>query len=312
MTPRKGGVLAAYMVVSLIWGSTYLAIRIGVSHLPPALFGAIRFLTAGSILLVLSLALGQRLPKRPRDWVTAAVVGIMLLGLGNGLVIWAEQSVESGTTAILVVTGALMMAAFDALIPGSEARPTWRQFAALFVGFGGVVLLVGGNPAALGEAGWLGPAAVVVAAASWSLGSIFSKRRPVNASPYVFSALQMLFGGGALAVTGLVSGEAAELTFTPSGFGAVLYLIVFGSIVAYTSYVYLLRHAAPAFVGTSVYVNTVVAVLLGWLVLSEHVSLRTFVAMAVILGSVVWVRRAEPARAHRAQEIEAGAVVSEP
>jgi drug/metabolite transporter (DMT)-like permease len=245
-------VLAAYVVVSLIWGSTYLAIRIGVGHLPPALFGAIRFLSAGSLLLVLSLALGQRLPKRPRDWVTAAVVGIMLLALGNGLVIWAEQSLESGMAAILVVTGALMMAAFDALIPGSEARPTWRQFVALFVGFGGVVLLVGGNPAALGEAGWLGPAAVVLAAASWSVGSIFSKRRPVEASPYVFSALQMLFGGGALALTGLFCGEAAELTFTPAGFGAVLYLIVFGSIVAYTSYVYLLRHAAPAFVGTSV------------------------------------------------------------
>jgi drug/metabolite transporter (DMT)-like permease len=263
--------------------------------MPPALFGGIRFLTAGTLLLIISLALGRRLPRQPRDWGIAAVVGVLLLALGNGLVIWAEQSVESGTAAILVVTGALMMAALDALVPGSEARPTWRQFAALLVGFGGVILLVGGNPEALGHAGWWGPVGVVAAAFAWSVGSIFSKRHPVKASPYVFSALQMLFGGGALALVGLVSGEAGRLTFSLQGFAAVAYLIVFGSIVAYTSYVYLLRHAAPAFVGTSVYVNTIVAVLLGWVVLSEHVSARTFVAMTIILGSVVWVRRAEPA-----------------
>ncbi|UCF41957.1 MAG: EamA family transporter [Gemmatimonadota bacterium] len=290
----NGRVLAAYTVVALVWGSTYLAIRIGVQHIPPALFGGMRFLTAGTILLVLSLALGRRLPSRPKDWATAAVVGIMLLGIGNGGVIWAEQWVESGTVAILVVTGALMMALFDAVIPGSEARPTWRQFLALLIGFGGTVLLVGGNPAALGEAGWIGPLVVVAAAASWSLGSVYSNRNPSEASPYVFSALQMLFGGLVLAIVGLLTGEAGTLSFSAAGLGAVAYLIVFGSIVAFTSYVYLLRHAPPTFVGTTVYVNTVVAVLLGWIVLAEHVSLRTFVAMAIILGSVVWVRRATP------------------
>jgi drug/metabolite transporter (DMT)-like permease len=295
MTPLGGRVLAAYLVVCLVWGSTYLAIRIGVRHLPPALFGGVRFLTAGLILLVLALALGRRLPRRARDWRTAAVVGIMLLGIGNGVVIWAEQWVESGTVAIVVVTGALLMATFDAVIPGSEARPTWKQFVALLVGLAGTVLLVGGNPAPLGEIGWVGPLAVVGAAASWALGSIYSKRNPVETSPHVFSALQMLFGGGVLATVGLLSGEAGRFTLSLEGIGAVVYLIIFGSIVAYTSYVYLLRHAAPAFVGTHVYVNTIVAVLLGWLVLSEHVSLRTFVAMAIILGSIVWVRRAEPA-----------------
>ncbi len=291
----SGRVLVAYIVVALVWGSTYLAIRIGVQHLPPALFGGMRFLTAGTILLTLALALGRRLPTRRKDWATAAVVGIMLLGIGNGGVIWAEQWVESGTVAILVVTGAIMMATFDAIIPGSEARPTWRQFVALLVGFGGTVLLVGGNPASLGGAGWVGPTVVIVAALSWSLGSIYSKRNPTEASPHIFSALQMLFGGGVLAIVGLLSGEARELTFSAAGLGAVVYLIVFGSIVAYTSYVYLLRHAPPTFVGTHVYVNTVVAVLLGWVVLSEHVSLRTVVAMGIILGSVIWVRQATPA-----------------
>jgi drug/metabolite transporter (DMT)-like permease len=215
----------------------------------------------------------------------------MLLTVGNGLVVWAEQSVESGLTAILIVTGALWMALFDAVIPGSDARPTLRQWAGLLLGFAGTVLLVTGHVGNLGSAGLLGPVGLVVASASWALGSIVSKRRPVETGPYVNAALQMLFGGGGLAVVGLTLGEAGRLTFSVAGAGAIAYLIVFGSLVAYTSYVYLLRHAAPTFIGTHVYVNTVVAVMLGWLILDELVTPRTFVAMVVILGAVVWVRR---------------------
>lgn len=292
MTPFTGRVLAAYIIVSIVWGSTYLAIRIGVRQVPPGLFGGIRFLTAGLLLLGLARGLGLRLPTRGRDWQTAAIVGILLLGIGNGVVIWAEQFVESGTVAILIVTGALWMALFDAIVPGGAARPTWRQFVALLLGFGGTVLLVGGNVASLGSVGWFGPVAVIGWAAAWAIGSVYSNRNPVRTSPYVHSALQMLFGGGVLAATGLLFGELAELRFSLPGFGAIAYLIIFGSIVAYTSYVYLLKHAQPAFIGTHVYVNTVVAVLLGWIILSEHVTARTFVAMVVILGSVVWVRQA--------------------
>jgi drug/metabolite transporter (DMT)-like permease len=291
MKPLTGGVLAAYLVVCVVWGSTYLAIRIGVQHLPPALFAGVRFLTAGGLLLAVAMLLKARLPARARDWKTAAVVGILLLGIGNGLVVWAEVYVESGLVAILIVTGALWMAGFDALIPGSDAKPTWRQFLGLLVGFGGVLLLVGGNLEGLGESGMLGSAAVIVASASWALGSIYSKRRPVETGPYVHAALQMLFGGAALTLVGLIRGEVATVTLSRAGLGAIAYLIVFGSIVAYTSYVYLLRHAAPAFIGTHVYVNTVVAVLLGWVILGEHVTAWTFASMAVILGSVVWVRR---------------------
>jgi drug/metabolite transporter (DMT)-like permease len=291
MTALSGRILAAYVTVSLVWGSTYLAIRIGVRHLPPALFGGVRFLIAGTILLGLAVALGGRLPRRPRDWATAAIVGGMLLTIGNGLVVWAEQSVESGLTAILIVTGALWMALFDAVIPGSEARPTGRQWAGLLVGFAGTVLLVRGHAGTLGSAGLLGPVGLVVASASWALGSVISKRRPVETEPFVHAALQMLFGGGGLAVIGLALGEAGALRLSVAGVGAIAYLIVFGSLVAYTSYVYLLRHAAPTFIGTHVYVNTVVAVLLGWALLDEHVTGRTFLAMAIILGAVVWVRR---------------------
>ncbi len=283
---------AAYVIVSLVWGSTYLAIRIGVQHVPPALFGGLRFVTAGALLLAAALALGRPLPRRPADWWTSAIVGVLLLTVGNGGVIWAEQFVESGTAAVLVVTGALWMAVFDAVIPGSEARPTWQQFAALLAGFAGTVLLVRGNTAALGSSGWVGPVVLVGASAAWSLGSVYSKRHPVEAGPYMYAALQMLFGGAALAVVGLLRGEAAALRFTAPGVGAILYLIVFGSLVGYTSFVYLLRHATAAFVGTHNYTNTIVAVLLGWIILGEHVTARMLLAAAVVLGSIVWVRRA--------------------
>lgn len=313
MPALSGRILAAYLIVSLVWGSTYLAIRIGVRHMPPALFGGIRFLIAGTVLLLLAMVLGGRLPRRRRDWATAAIVGGMLLTVGNGLVVWAEQSVESGLTAILIVTGALWMALFDAVIPGSEARPTGRQWAGLLVGFAGTVLLVRGHAGTLGSAGVLGPVGLVAASASWALGSVVSKRRPVETEPFVNAALQMLFGGGGLAVVGLVSGEAGRLTLSAAGAGAIAYLIVFGSLVAYTSYVYLLRHAAPTFVGTHVYVNTVVAVLLGWLILDEHVTGGTFVAMAIILGAVVWVRRAGTARRQiRAATVNTGTAQAVP
>lgn len=284
-------VLLAYLIVSLVWGSTYLAIRIGVHHLPPALFGGIRFVTAGLVLLGIARLLGRRLPRRPADWHTAVIVGVLLLGVGNGVVIWAEQFVESGMTAVIVVTGALWMALFDAVVPGSEARPTARQVGALLLGFGGTVLLVSAGGAPLGAAGLLGPLALLGASASWALGSIYSKRHPVETSPYINAALQMLAGGGALLLVGVLGGELARFRPSIEGLGAILYLIVFGSLVAYTSYVYLLKHAPAAFVGTHVYVNTVVAVLLGWVILDEHVTVMTFLAMGIVLGSVLWVRQ---------------------
>ncbi len=291
-------VLAAYVIVSLVWGSTYLVIRIGVGHLPPALFGGIRFTIAGLVLLGIALALGRRLPRRGRDWVTAALVGTLLLSVGNGLVIWAEQFVESGTAAILVVTGALWMGVFDAVIPGSESRPTRHQFVALLVGFAGAALLVG-DLGGLANANIVPVVALLVASSSWALGSVYSKRHPVETGPYVHAALQMTAGGTVLIGVGLVGGEVGDLEWTAAGVGAIAYLIVFGSIVAYTSYVYLLRHAQPAFVGTHGYVNTVVAVLLGWWILDEHVTLMTFLSMGIIVGAVIWVRQAEPERSHR-------------
>jgi drug/metabolite transporter (DMT)-like permease len=215
---------------------------------------------------------------------------VLLLTTANGLVIWAEQFIESGTAAIFIVTVALWMAVFDAVIPGSSAKPTWRQFAGLAVGFGGTVLLVGGDLTALLNADWRGPVALVLASASWGLGSVYAKRHPVRTGPYISAALQMLSGGGALLLIGALSGEFGTVQFSRSGLLAVGYLVLFGSIIGYTSFVYLLTHTSATVAGTYAYVNPVVAVFLGWAILDERITLRTFIAMAVVLGSVVWVQ----------------------
>lgn len=289
MSPRA---LAAYLILCVVWGSTYLAIRIGVQQLPPALLAGIRFLIAGVLLLSIARVLRRPLPTRARDWRTNVIVGLLLLVGGNGLVVWAEQYVASGIASIFVVTVSLWLALFDALIPGSRARPTAAQFAGLLVGLLGTILLVGTDLEELRHADWRGPIALTLAAALWSLGSIVSQRRPVETGgPYVNSALQQLAGGVGLLIIATVAGEWTDLRFSWAGFGAVAYLIVFGSIVGFTAYVYVLRHLSATVAGTYAYANTVVAVFLGWLVLDEPVTTRTLVAMAIVIGAVVWVKQ---------------------
>jgi drug/metabolite transporter (DMT)-like permease len=296
MTERDGRIdglaLGAYATVCLVWGSTYLAIRVGVQHLPPALLGAFRFIAAGTVLLAVALLVSQRLPRRPADWRTNAIVGLLLLGVANGLVIWSEQFVHSGVAAIVVVTVSLWLAFFDAVIPGSAGRPTRVQLVGLLIGFAGTVLLVGGDLEELHRADWRGPLALTAAAAAWALGSIYSQRRPTSSGPYVNSALQMLAGGIGLIVAGTLRGEWATLRFSWAGFGAVTYLAIFGSIIGFTAYVYVLRHWTATVAGTYAYVNTVVAVFLGWLILDEPVTDRTIFAMTVVLAAVALVRRA--------------------
>jgi drug/metabolite transporter (DMT)-like permease len=291
MQAASGRVLAAFVVLCIVWGSTYLAIRIGVAELPPALFAGVRFLIAGGILLGAARLLGRRLPTRRRDWTTNVVVGFLLLFCGNGLVVWAEQFTPSGVAAIFVVTVTLWLALFDAVIPGSVSRPTWRQVTGLLVGFGGTLLLVD-EPGTLRDADWRGPLALTVASAAWALGSVYSARRPTESGPEVNSALQMLTGGVVLTLVGSSLGEWHAVHLSARGLGALAYLVVFGSLVGYSCYVYVLRHMSPTVVGTYSYVNTVVAVLLGWLILAEPITGRTVLAMAIVLGSVAWVRRA--------------------
>jgi drug/metabolite transporter (DMT)-like permease len=257
----------------------------------------------------LALALRVRLPRRAADWRTHVVVGVLLLAGGNASVVWAEQYVTSGAASLFVVTVALWMAFFDAVIPGGAARPGWRVVAGLLLGFAGTALLVGATPAQLAQADLRGPLALTGASASWALGSIYYKRRPGDTNPYVASSLQMLAGGAFVTILGLALGEAAAWQWSPVGLGALAYLVVAGSIVGYSAYAYALRHAPATVVGTYAYVNPIVAVLLGWAVLDEPVTGRTFAAMGLILGAVVWIQLSHrPARAARAATEPAGAM----
>jgi len=290
MAALRGKALVAYLVVCVFWGSTYLAIRVGVGELPPFLFAGLRFLSAGLLLLGLALALGDRLPRRPADWRTLAIVGLFLLAGGNAFVVWAEQYTPSGVASLFVVTVALWMAFFDAIIPGGSGDLNWRVVTGLLLGFVGTSLLVGASPAELLHADLRGPLALTGASASWSLGSVYAKRRPTETSPYIGAAVQMIVGGTAVALVGTGLGEWRAWHLTPRGLGAIVYLVIFGSILGYSAYSYALRHASATIVGTYAYVNPVIAVLLGWLLLSEPVTARTFIAMTLILGAVLWIQ----------------------
>jgi drug/metabolite transporter (DMT)-like permease len=304
----RGKALVAYLLVCIFWGSTYLAIRVGVAELPPFLFAGTRFVIAGALLLTLALALGGTLPRDWSSWRTQGTVGLFLLLGGNTFVVWAEQFIDSGIASIFVVTVALWMALFDAIVPGGSSRLSARVAAGLGLGFAGTLLLVGANPREILSADLRGPAALTLASASWAFGSVWFKRHPDGVtSPYVAASMQMLVGGAAVTLLGLVVGEAARWHATPTGIGALAYLVVFGSIVGYTAYFYALRHAPPTIVGTYAYVNPVIAVLLGWLILDEALSPRTFVAMALILSAVGWIQVS-----HRAAVPATGAAPREP
>ena len=285
----RGKALIAYLVVCVFWGSTYLAIKVGVTELPPFLFGGLRFLVAGLILLAIAAALRDPLPRKS-DWRTLAIVGLLLLAGGNAFVVWAEQYTTSGVASIFVVTVAMWTALFDAIIPGGSGELNWKIVAGLLFGFLGTVLLVGTSPAEILAADKRGPLALTFASASWSLGTVYAKRHPTRASPYMGAAFQMIVGGGAVALVGTLLGEWASWHLSPRGLGAIAYLVIFGSILGYSAYSYALRHASATIVGTYAYVNPVIAVLLGWLLLHEPVGPRTFVAMGMILLAVVWIQ----------------------
>src|SRR5215472_3027759 len=277
MASLRGKALVAYLLVCVFWGSTYLAIRIGVGVFPPFLFAGVRFFIAGVLLLTGALLFGDKLPATLRDWVVLSVVGLFLLTGGNAMVVWAEQYTPSGVASIFVVTVALWMAFFDAVIPGGTGAISFRVIAGLLVGFAGTILLVGASPAALLHADLRGPLALTGASASWAFGSVFYKRKHPTASPYVAASIQMLAGGAVVSAIGLLLGEGPRVHVTTTGVEALLYLVVFGSLVGYSAYANALKHAPATIVGTYAYVNPIIAVLLGWLLLDEPVTARTFV-----------------------------------
>jgi drug/metabolite transporter (DMT)-like permease len=300
MAGLRGKALIAYLLVCTVWGSTYLAIRIGVMHLPPMLFAGVRFVIAGLLLAGIVLATGDRLPRTARDWAVNAITGVFLLLGGNAVVVWAEQHVESGAASVYIAAVPLWAAFFDAMWPGGTTVFTWRVGVGLALGFLGSALLAGVTPGELLSADLAGPVALTLASASWALGTVYSKRNPTDTSPYAASAAQMIVGGAVITLFGLALGEADQWSWTGAGLGALAYLVVFGSIVGFTAYAYALRHASATVVGTYAYVNPVVAVLLGALILREDITARTIGAMVLILGAVLMIQLGAVARSKTA------------
>lgn len=285
--PRGVALALAFATVYLVWGSTYLAIRIGVEHLPPALFAGSRFLVAGLILVLVALLRGGRLPGSRRDWSLIALTGVLMLVGGNGLVTWAEQWVPSNQAALIVATSALWMAGFGALgAAGDRLGPV--TLGGLLLGFLGVGLLVhDGLGDALGRPG--GYLAVLLAALFWAAGSVLSRRYPVACPTLIYAGLQSLIAGAVLVLIGLARGELDRWTWQADGLLALGYLVVFGSCIAYAAYFWLVRQVTPAQLGTYAYVNPAVAVLLGWLILDERLTAMQVIGTVVILAGVLLV-----------------------
>ena len=276
--PSATTVAIALATVYVVWGSTYLAIRYALAGFPPYLLGGFRFVIAGSVMLVFLRGRGEALPTRPQ-WRNAAIMGLLLLGLGNGLVNFAEQSVSSGLAAVAVAAAPIWMSLFARLRGDHPSRLEWLGVA---IGFVGVVWLNAGSSL---RASPYGLVALLVASLSWSFGSIWSRGRDLP-SPFMTAAAQMLAAGIAMTLAGFAMGERVQ---HPSGvaIGAFFYLVVMGSLVGFTAYVWLLRHVRPALAGSYAYVNPAIAVMLGALVAGEHFSAYDLLPMAVILAGVV-------------------------
>ncbi|HWO88746.1 MAG TPA: EamA family transporter [Gemmatimonadales bacterium] len=309
MSRERSRLLTAFAAVYIIWGSTYLAIRYAIETIPPFTMAGTRFLLAGAILVVWARVRGAAWPSAAQ-WRTAAWVGALLLLGGNGGVTWAEQRVPSALAALMVGAEPLWVVVLDWIRPRGN-RPSSSVMAGLLVGFAGVVLLVAPWEAGGGPVEPVGAIALVIATVSWAIGSIASKGAPAPQSPLMGTGANMLAGSALLYAAGVVTGEPARLDVSQVSavsVAALLYLVVFGAVVGFTAYLWLLKNTSLALASTYAYVNPVVAVVLGWSIAGEEISLRVLAAAVVILSGVVLItvkpRLAIGAKAPREPKLE--------
>jgi len=289
-TPARWLVLGAFAIVYLVWGSTYLAIRFAVETLPPFSMAAARFLVAGGALYAYARLFGGAAAPTRAEWRTTAIVGVLLLVFGNGLVVWAELTVPSGMAALIVGIVPCCTVLVDWLRPNGT-RPGARVVMGLALGLAGLFVLIGPD-AILGGSriDYFGVGALVVASFTWSVGSVYARHVPMPRSPVLATGMEMLTASVGLAVLALLHGDFAARAAAPISLVSIagwLYLVVFGSIVAFTAYVFLLQVSTPERVSTYAYVNPVIAVLLGFAIAGEPLTTRMMFAAAVIVSGVV-------------------------
>lgn len=282
-------IVAAFAAIYIIWGTTYLAIRIAVQTIPPFFMAGVRFVLAGSVTFVFLWARGVPLPTR-EQWRSAAIVGAFLLVGGNGFVTWSEQQVPSGMAALVVATEPLWITLFDWLI-FKGTKPGKKTVFGLILGFLGIGLLIGpGQMQGTSGISLISLAVLFMAPVSWSLGSLYTRKASLPENVFMATAVEMLCGGSFLVIAGLLTGETSQLDLAGislRSLTAMAYLTIFGSIVVFTAYVWLLKTVQASKVATYTYVNPVIAVFLGWLILSETMTAQTLVAIPSIILAVV-------------------------
>lgn len=292
------GLFLAFAAVYIVWGSTYLAIRVTIETIPPLLSGAVRFLIAGGILYAFRIS-KQEVRPTAKQWLWATLVGGLMLGGGNGGVVWAEQYIPSGVTALIVSSVPFWMVLMD-WWRGARQAPSLKTALGIVIGFAGVGILVGaGQEISASTVPWLPMIVLVMASCFWSIGSLISRTADQPKGPLLFTGMQMLGGSAVMLVLSLLRGEI--LTFDPAGVSSrslvgLVYLIILGSIVTYSAYMWLLKTVSAAAVSTYAFVNPGVAVFLGWLLANEPLTPRIGVSSALIVIAVMLVTIRRPRR----------------
>ncbi|HYC57991.1 MAG TPA: EamA family transporter [Thermoanaerobaculia bacterium] len=310
MKHERAWAYAAFATVCVVWGTTYLGIAIALETVPPLLLTGSRFVVAGVIMLAIAKLRGERIPVDVRTLANLALIGFLMVGVGNLAVVWAEQYVPSGLAALLVATAPFWMAMIE-LFRRSGERVSLQSGIGMAIGFLGVALLV--SPGVNGD--WnvkflLGALAIQIGGMCWQLGSAHGKYNLAHVPLLSSAALQMLFGGLIVTVVGFAIGEGPRVSLNGRTLAAMIYLTIFGSILAYSAYVFALAHLRTSITSLYAYVNPVVAVFLGWLILSEPLTARSIVAMVIILAGVALVQTAgwrKAAIAPRAETIRKAA-----
>jgi drug/metabolite transporter (DMT)-like permease len=286
---RKGLAYLAFVTVCIVWGTTYLAIHVALETVPVLLVAGLRWMFAGLVMSALMLATGRGLPK-PRLWGPLALLGFLMNIVGNGFVVYAQQFVASGLTAVLIATTPFWSALIERLLPNGE-RFSKRSLSGLALGFSGIVVLVWPELTTGGAGGRqfvIGVIAIQLACVGWVVGTSYARRHELGDNPFRSTALQMVFSGIMLLTAATAHGDWAQLSFTPRTIAAMLYLSVAGSLIAYSAYIYAIQHLPLQLVSLYAYINPMIAVALGTLLLSEPLSARILAAAALVLAGT-WI-----------------------
>lgn len=287
----------AWVAICIIWGTTYLAIKIGVSEIPPFLFAGFRWFFVGAIFLFFLKIRGVPLPAK-KDLLPLATAGILLIGISNGLVSYAEQWVPSGLTALLLTTVTILVVLIETVILKKVVFNKLIMIGVI-IGFGGILLILGNNLELLFEREYLfGVLAICIGIISWASGTVYSKHRKIDVHPFAKAAVQMIFAGAFQLIIGTLIGEFEHFTITKTGLIAFVYLSIFGSFIAYVSFVYAVEHLPISFVITYSYINPVIALFAGWFILDEIISFEIILAAIIILVGVALINRGNKKRSN--------------